>query len=83
MMAGSSKRRWEAGYRNGLRDGGKSLSKPRITTAAVLAAHDVFDQPVPDNYFKVSSDEQRQIRLSIVRLALIAAYTADQRRNSE
>lgn len=55
------------------------MSKPRITAAAVVAAHEVFDQyETPENYFKVSSDEQRRIRMSIVRLALIAAYMADQ-----
>jgi hypothetical protein len=55
------------------------MSKVRITAAAVLAAHEVLDQYTPpENYFKVSSDEQRRIRLSIIRLALIAAYTADQ-----
>ncbi|NLS02285.1 hypothetical protein HGP14_02735 [Rhizobium sp. P32RR-XVIII] len=58
------------------------MSKPRITAAAGLAAHEVLDQyEPPENYFKVSSDEQRRIRMSIIRLALIAAYTADRQRN--
>ncbi|MGM4909160.1 hypothetical protein [Rhizobium sp. 768_B6_N1_8] len=55
------------------------MSKPRITAAAVVAAHEVFERySPPENYFKVSSDEQRRIRMSIVRVALIAACTADQ-----
>lgn len=55
------------------------MKKLRITAAAVVAAHDVLDRyKPPENYFKVSSDEQRLIRMSIIRVALIAAYTADQ-----
>lgn len=54
------------------------MSKPRITAAAVLAAHDVLDQSVPENYFKVSCEEQRFMRMAVVREALIAAHLADQ-----
>lgn len=54
------------------------MAKPRITTAAVTAAHEVLDRyTVPDNYYQVSSDEQRQIRMAVVREALIAAQLAD------
>lgn len=57
------------------------MRKPRITAAAVIAAYDVLvDSPVPENYFKVSSDEQRQMRLAIVQQALIAAAVAEQLR---
>jgi hypothetical protein len=54
------------------------MSKPRITAAAVVAAHDVLDQSVPENYFKVSCEEQRRMRMAVVREALIAAHLADQ-----
>lgn len=55
------------------------MAKPCITAAAVTAAYEVLDRyNVPDNYYQVSSDEQRQIRMSVVRQALIAAQLADQ-----
>lgn len=54
------------------------MAKPRITAAAVTAAYDVIDRSiVPDNYYQVSSAEQRSIRMSVVRQALIAAQLAD------
>ena len=54
------------------------MSKPRITAAAVLAAHEVIERyEVPDNYFRVSADEQRRMQMSVVRQALIAAHLAD------
>ena len=54
------------------------MSKPRITAAAVLAAHEVLERyEVPDNYFRVSADEQRRMQMSVVRQALIAAHLAD------
>lgn len=60
------------------------MAKPRITAAAVKAAHDVFDRfTVPDHYHKVSSDEQRRIRMSVVREALLAAHLADQQATPE
>lgn len=50
------------------------MGKPRISTAAVLAAYEVLDSTaVPANYYTVSSDEQRRMRLAIVQQALIAA----------
>jgi len=57
---------------------GRPMLKPRITAAAVIAAHDVLDCAAPENYFKVSSKQQRRMRMTIVREALIAAYLADQ-----
>lgn len=50
------------------------MSKPNITAAEVIAAYEVLDNsPVPDRYYRVSAEEQRQMRLDIVRQALIAA----------
>lgn len=55
------------------------MSKPRITAAAVRAAHDALDDHgMPENYFSVSSDEQRRMREVVIRQALIAAHVADQ-----
>lgn len=54
------------------------MTKPRISVAAVTAAHEIFDgYTVPENYHKVSSAEQRRIRMNVVREALIAAHLAD------
>lgn len=54
------------------------MGKPRITTVAVTAAFDVLDRySVPDNYYEVSSEEQRRIRMAAVREALIAAQLAE------
>lgn len=54
------------------------MDKPRITTAAVVAAHDVLDRSeMPANYFQVSCNEQRNMRMAVVREALIAAQLAD------
>ncbi len=59
------------------------MAKPRITHAAVTAAYEIFDSySVPEDYYTVSSDEQRQIRISVVRQALIAAQLAGQRAQS-
>lgn len=52
--------------------------KPRVTTAAVLAAHAVLDNRTPPkNYYSVSAEEQRRMRLDIVRQALIASYATE------
>jgi hypothetical protein len=55
------------------------VSKIRITAVAVSAAYEVFDRrEVPENYWQVSSQEQRNMRMAVVREALIAARLADQ-----
>jgi len=56
------------------------MDRPRITVAAVTAAYEVFDRyEVPTEYYQVSSDEQRNMRMALVREALIAAQLADQK----
>lgn len=53
------------------------MGKPKITEAMVDAAERYLDNTkVPDDYFKVSSDQQQRYRRDAVRGALIEAALA-------